>query len=76
VSERDQTNEGEGSRSADARYREGVERTVERGEAERLAEEARRDVDANPGEYREAEEAGRARSAGDLDEDLEGGERP
>lgn len=64
-------NEGEGNRSADRRYREGVKKTVERGDAERLADEARRDVEKDPGEYREAEETGRARSAGDLESDLE-----
>lgn len=69
--EKDPGIEGEGSRSADQLYREGVKRTVERGDAEELAEKARRDVEANPREYREAEEAGRARSAGDLDADLE-----
>jgi len=69
--EKDQGNEGEGSRSADQRYREGVQRTVERGDAERLAEEARREVESHPEEYQEAEETGRARSAGDLDADLE-----
>jgi hypothetical protein len=64
-------NEGEGSRSADQRYRAGVKRTVERGDAEELAEKAHREVEADPAEYREAEEAGRARSAGDLEADLE-----
>jgi hypothetical protein len=68
--EKRDANEGEGSRSADQRYREGVKRTVERGDAERLADRAREDVEAEPREYREAEEAGKARSAGDLDADL------
>jgi hypothetical protein len=68
--EKSQENEGEGNRSADRRYREGVKRTVERGDAEELAEQASREVEANPAEFREAEEAGRKRSAGDLESDL------
>jgi hypothetical protein len=70
--DKDQANEGEGNRSADRRYREGVKRTVERGDAEELADRARREVEASPEEYRKAEQEGRARSAGDLEDDLEG----
>ena len=71
MDEKKQPNEGEGSRSADRRYREGLKRTVERGDAEERAGQAAREVEENPSEFRDAEEAGKARSAGDLPSDLE-----
>jgi Fur family iron response transcriptional regulator len=64
-------NEGEGSRSADRRYREGVEETVRRGQVEEDADRARRDVEARPDEYADAEREGRSRSAGEAPGDLE-----
>lgn len=66
-----QANEGEGSRSADRHYREGVKETIRRGHVEEDAERARRDVEANPEEYRRAEHEGRERSAGEAPGDLE-----
>jgi hypothetical protein len=65
------TNEGEGSRTADRNYREGVAKTVQRGHAEQDAEQARREVEANPEEFERAEEEGRSRSAGEAPGDLE-----
>lgn len=67
----EEQNEGEGSRSADRRYREGVERTLREGHVEEDAERARREVDAAPDEHRRAEEEGRRRSAGEAPGDLE-----
>jgi hypothetical protein len=64
-------NEGEGSRSADRRYRRGVEETVRKGHVEEDAESARREVEERPEEFRRAEAEGKRRSAGDLPEDLE-----
>jgi hypothetical protein len=64
-------NEGEGSRTADQHYRGGVEETVKRGHVAEDAERARRDVEANPDEFRRAEEQGRERSAGEAPGDLE-----
>jgi hypothetical protein len=64
-------NEGEGSRTADERYRRGVQETVRKGHVEEDAERAARDVDASPDEYRRAEEEGRKRSAGELAQDLD-----
>ncbi len=61
--------EGEGSRSADRAYREGVEHHLEQGHVEEEAEQARRDVEANPEPFRRAEEEGKRHSAGDLAED-------
>jgi hypothetical protein len=63
--------EGEGSRSADRRYRQGVQETVRRGPVEDDAERARQDVDADPDEYRRAEDEGKRRSAGEAPGDVE-----
>lgn len=64
-------NEGEGSRTADREYRQGVQETLRKGHVEEDAERARRDVEARPEEYRRAEEEGRSRSAGEAPGDLE-----
>jgi hypothetical protein len=64
-------NEGEGSRSADERYRERTAEYLKKGTVEQDAERAERDVEARPEEYRRAEDEGRKPSAGDLPEDLE-----
>ncbi|AUX48638.1 hypothetical protein SOCE26_101790 [Sorangium cellulosum] len=62
VSQQEQSTEieGEGSHSADRRYREGVERSVKGGHIEEGAEEAARALDGPEGEeLREAQEATR-----------------
>lgn len=64
-------NEGEGNRTADRRYREGVEKTVRKGHFEEDANRARREVEEDPGQFRRAEEEARRRSAGDAPGDLE-----
>lgn len=64
-------NEGEGNRTADRRYREGVEEHLRKGKVEEEAERAARALDEQPEELRRAEEEGKARSAGDLPSDLE-----
>jgi hypothetical protein len=48
-----------------------VQETVRRGGVADDAERARRDVDADPEEYRRAEDEGRSRSAGEAPGDLE-----
>lgn len=63
-------NEGEGSRTADREYREGVARTIREGHVEEDAERARKDVEADPESYRRAEEQGRSRSAGEAPGDV------
>jgi hypothetical protein len=63
--------EGEGSRTADRRYREGVEEHLRKGNVEEEAERAAQALDERPEELRRAEEEGKARSAGDLPSDLE-----
>jgi hypothetical protein len=56
-----QQNEGEGNKTADRQYREGVRRHIESGAVEPAAEEAERAVDSDKGdELRRAEDAGRA----------------
>jgi hypothetical protein len=48
---------GEGNYDASRRYREGLENSVEKGDAEKLAEEARKALEGPEGEeLREAEE--------------------
>ncbi len=59
-------NEGEGSRSADQEYREGVREHLEKGHVQDEAERARKEVESSPEEYRKAEEAGKSRSAGEA----------
>lgn len=57
----DMKNEGEGNRTADRKYREGVRRHVESGASEAAGEEAKRALDgAEADELREAEAAGKA----------------
>lgn len=63
--------EGEGSREADRRYREGLEEHLRKGHVEEEAERAARDVAERPEDYRRAEEESKKRSAGDLPTDLD-----
>ncbi|HEX2572674.1 MAG TPA: hypothetical protein VH877_24205 [Polyangia bacterium] len=56
-------NEGEGNRTADRAYREGLRRFAEEHDPEALAREAQRDVEADEEGYREAEAAGKAHIA-------------
>jgi hypothetical protein len=52
--------EGEGSHTADRRYRAGVDRSVRQGDTDKLAKEAADALDGPEGpELREAEEAGK-----------------
>ena len=54
-------NEGEGSRTADRRYREGVRRHVQSGASEPAAEEAEHALQGNEADdLRKAEEAAKA----------------
>jgi hypothetical protein len=64
-------NEGEGSRTAAENYEKGLRETLRKGHVEEDAERARRDVEANPEEFRRAEEEGKRRSAGEAPGDLE-----
>src|SRR5262247_69440 len=54
-------NEGEGNRTADRKYREGVRRHVEPGASEHAADESQRAVESDQGdELRRAEDEARA----------------
>jgi len=54
-------NEGEGNKTADRQYREGVRRHIESGGVAPAAKDAERAVDSEAGdELRRAEDAGRA----------------
>jgi hypothetical protein len=60
-SENDMKNEGEGNRTADRKYREGVRQHVKSGAAEPAAEDAKQALDgAEAEELRAAEAAGKA----------------
>jgi hypothetical protein len=51
---------GEGNYDASRRYREGLEHSIEKGDADELAEKAKKALDGDEGsELREAEEKGR-----------------
>jgi hypothetical protein len=65
-------NEGEGSKTADERYRQGATEFAKRTDTLQKGIEAEREVENYRGEYERAEKAGRSRGAGDLESDLEG----
>lgn len=59
-------NEGEGNKSADRRYREGVEKTVQSGKVEQRAKEAEKAYEGREGDaLRRAEEEGKKHSHGE-----------
>lgn len=58
---------GEGNYDASRRYREGVEKSVERGDAERLARTAKEALEGEEGdELRDADERGKKADTGDA----------
>ena len=65
-------NEGEGSKTADKQYRQGATEFAKRTDTLQKGIEAEREVENYRDEYERAEESGKARSAGDLQSDLEG----
>ncbi len=65
-------NEGEGSKSADLKYREAASDFAKRADTAKAGLEAEREVEQHKGEFEKAEQAGRARSKGDLQSDLSG----
>ena len=65
-------NDGEGSKTADKQYRQGATEFAKRTDALHKGLEAERAVENYRDEYERAEESGKARSAGDLQSDLEG----
>ena len=68
----ERTNQGEGNRTADRNYRDGVERHVRSGRAPKAAEDAKRALDGEEAEeLRQAEEEGKQRASSLADEDDE-----
>jgi hypothetical protein len=58
-----QPNEGEGNKSADKQYRQGVREFEEQHDTESLGRSAKRDIEREPGGYQAAENEGRRRMA-------------
>ena len=65
-------NEGEGSKSADKKYREAATDSARRTDTIQAGQEAARELERNRDELEKAEKAGRAHSKGDVKEDLTG----
>ena len=62
-------NEGEGSRSADERYRRETREFIEKEDVEKAARQAQRDVEADEPTYRKAEEEGKRHIAEEDERD-------
>ncbi len=69
-------NEGEGSKTADERYRQGATDFAKRTDTLQKGLAAEREVENYRDEYERAEKAGQSHSAGDLESDLEGKSDP
>jgi len=65
-------NEGEGSKTADKRYREAATDFAKRTDTLQRGRDAERDVENYRDEYDRAEKAGKSHSAGDLESDVSG----
>jgi hypothetical protein len=65
-------NEGEGSKTADKIYRDAASDFAKRTDALAAGLQAEREVEGNRSDFEKAEQAGRARSKGDLPRDLDG----
>jgi len=65
-------NEGEGSKTADKKYREAATGFAKRTDTEQAGRQAEREVEERKGEFEQAEQAGRSRSKGELPNDLDG----
>ena len=65
-------NEGEGSKSADKKYREAATDFAKRTDTVQTGLEAEREVENYRDEFDRAEKTGRAHSAGDLRKDISG----
>ncbi|HZX93166.1 MAG TPA: hypothetical protein VFE90_01525 [Myxococcales bacterium] len=65
-------NEGEGSKSADKKYRDAASDFAKRTDTIQAGLEAGRDVEKRKDEFEKAEQAGRSHSKGELPNDLSG----
>jgi hypothetical protein len=65
-------NEGEGSKTADKKYREAATDFAKRTDTVQAGLEAEREVEQHEDEFEQAEQAGRSHSKGELPRDLDG----
>jgi hypothetical protein len=65
-------NEGEGSKTADKRYREQATDFAKRTDTEQAGLEAEREVERQKSDFDRAEKEGRSHSKGELPEDVAG----
>ena len=65
-------NEGEGSKTADKKYRDAATDFAKRTDTVKAGLDAERDLQERKGEFEKAEQAGRSHSKGDLPGDLDG----
>jgi hypothetical protein len=65
-------NEGEGSKSADKKYRDAASDFARRNDTVKAGLDAEREVEQRKGEFDKAEQEGRSHSKGDLQEDVQG----
>ena len=65
-------NEGEGSKSADKKYRDAASDFAKRNDTVQAGLDAEREVEQRKDEFERAEEAGRSHSKGELPDDLKG----
>src|SRR4051812_24659345 len=65
-------NEGEGSKTADKKYRDAATDFANRTDTVKAGLDAERDVEQRKGEFDRAEQQGRGHSKGDLPNDLSG----
>lgn len=64
-------NEGEGSKSADERYRKNVDEFLDKEDPAKLARQAANDIEKDPKKYSDAEKAGKGRIAEEDPKDKE-----
>ena len=65
-------NEGEGSKTADKKYRDAASDFAKRTDTVQAGLEAEREVEQNKEDFERAEQAGRSKSKGELPKDLDG----
>jgi hypothetical protein len=65
-------NEGEGSKSADKKYRDAASDFARRTDTVKAGLDAEREVEQRKGEFEKAEQEGRSHSKGDLEKDVQG----
>jgi len=65
-------NEGEGSKTADKKYRDAASDFARRNDTVQAGLDAEREVEKRKGEFDDAEKKGRSHSKGDLPDDVSG----